>query len=158
MAFVVVTHQHPDFPSLLPELLSKVSRLKVVAVRDGMKVEPDHVYVSTPGGYLALLGGTLHRMEGGAEESPRLPIDYFFRSLAEERKERAVCIILSGMDSDGDQGRVGDGDGPAGALGEAPGNAGQRDRHRPGRLRPAARRNARPARRLRAGPLPRSAP
>jgi two-component system CheB/CheR fusion protein len=101
MAFVVVTHQHPDFPSLLPELLSKVSRLKVVAVRDGMKVEPDHVYVSTPGGYLALLGGTLHRMEGGAEESPRLPIDYFFRSLAEERKERAVCIILSGMDSDG---------------------------------------------------------
>lgn len=101
MAFVVVTHQHPGHTSMLPELLGKTTRLKVVEAADGMQVEPNRVYVGPPGGYLAIMQGTLHRMETGKAEAPHLPIDYFFRSLALDQQEKAICIILSGTGTDG---------------------------------------------------------
>ncbi len=101
MAFVVVTHQHPGHQSLLPELLSKETEMPVVEAVDGTKLEPNHVYVGPPGGNLAILNGTVHRMEIEKHEAPRLPIDYFFRSLAEDQKERAICIVLSGTGTDG---------------------------------------------------------
>jgi two-component system CheB/CheR fusion protein len=101
MAFVVITHQHPTHTSLLPELLAKATRMEVIQATDGLTVEPNHVYVSPPGGYLAILRGRLHRMETETKEAPHLPIDYFFRSLAEDQKERAVCIVLSGTGTDG---------------------------------------------------------
>jgi two-component system CheB/CheR fusion protein len=101
MAFVVVIHQHPGHVSLLPELLGKVTRLPVVKVTDNLKVERDRVYVNPPGGNLAILNGVLHLMEAAKAEGPRLSIDYFLRSLAEDQKERAICIILSGTGTDG---------------------------------------------------------
>ncbi len=101
MAFVVVTHQHPGHISLLPELLGKKTVMPVVEAADGLQVEPNHVYVGPPGGHLAILNRTLHRMETGDETSPKLPIDYFFRSLAEDQQEQAICIVLSGTGTDG---------------------------------------------------------
>lgn len=101
MGFVVVTHQHPGHTSLLPELLEKCTDLKVVAATDGLKIKPNCVYIGPPGGQLAIVDGVLHRMETGKAEAPRLPIDYFFRSLAEDQKEKAICIILSGTGTDG---------------------------------------------------------
>jgi two-component system CheB/CheR fusion protein len=101
MGFVIVTHQHPGHTSLLPELLGKITALPVVAAGDGQKVQPNHVYVGPSGGHLALLHGVLHRMETKLNEAPHLPIDYFFRSLAEDQKEKAICIILSGTGTDG---------------------------------------------------------
>lgn len=101
MAFVVVTHQHPGHISMLPELLAKETEMPVLEAADGLKVEPNRVYVEPPGGCLAILNGTLHRMGASNKESPKLPIDYFFRSLAEDQKERAICIILSGTGTDG---------------------------------------------------------
>lgn len=101
MGFVVVTHQHPGHTSLLPELLGKVTEMPVLEAADGLQVKPNHVYVGPPGGYLAILNGQLHRMDTGKEVSPKLPIDYFFRSLAEDQQERAICIILSGTGTDG---------------------------------------------------------
>jgi len=101
MAFVVVTHQHPGHTSLLPELLGKDTDMQVAEAADGTRLEPNHVYVGPPGGHLAILGGTLHRMETEKKEAPRLPIDYFFRSLAEDQQERAICIVLSGTGTDG---------------------------------------------------------
>lgn len=101
MAFVVVTHQHPEQVSLLPELLGRETSMIVSEALDGVVLEPDHVYVATPGGHLAIANGVLHRLETGNKEAPRLPIDSFFRSLAEEARERAICIVLSGTGSDG---------------------------------------------------------
>jgi two-component system CheB/CheR fusion protein len=101
MAFVVVIHQHPGHTSLLPDLLSKVTRLPVVKAADHLKVERNHVYVNPPGGNLAILNGVLHLMEPVKEEGPRLSIDYFLRSLAKDQKERAICIVLSGTGTDG---------------------------------------------------------
>jgi two-component system, chemotaxis family, CheB/CheR fusion protein len=101
MAFVAVTHQHPGHTSLLPELLARDTEMPVIEAADGVKIKPNHVYVSPPGGDLAILNGTLHRMETDDQEKPHLPIDYFFRSLAQDLKERAICIVLSGNGTDG---------------------------------------------------------
>ena len=63
LAFVVVTHQHPGHTSLLPELLRKCTRMRVLVAADGVAVEPNCIYMSPPEGYLAILNGTLHLME-----------------------------------------------------------------------------------------------
>jgi two-component system, chemotaxis family, CheB/CheR fusion protein len=101
MAFVVVTHQHPGHLSLLPSLLGKSTAMPVIEVPDGALLEPNHVYVSPPGGYVALMNSKLNLMQGPKEEIPPLPIDFFFRSLAQDQKECSICIILSGTGSDG---------------------------------------------------------
>jgi two-component system CheB/CheR fusion protein len=101
IAFVVVTHQHPGHTSMLPELLRRKTDMTVLEASEGTKLEPNHVYVGVPGGQMAILDGRLHRMETEKKEAPRLPIDYFFRSLATDQRERAICIILSGTGTDG---------------------------------------------------------
>lgn len=103
MAFIIVTHQHPQHTSLLPELLARETKMPVVQATDATDVRPNHVYVGTPGGHLVIHNGTLQRIEGQAK-SDRLPIDSFFQSLAADQKEHAICIVLSGTGSDGTQG------------------------------------------------------
>ena len=101
MAFVVVSHQHAGHVSLLPNLLSKCTAMPVVETTDGMKVEPNRVYLAPGGIHLAILHGTLQLMEPDSQKRVPLPIDYFFRSLAEDQKQDAVGIILSGTGTDG---------------------------------------------------------
>lgn len=101
MAFVVVQHLDPSHPGALPELLQRHTAMKVLQVHDGMRVEPNHVYVIPPNRDLSLLRGALQLLEPAEPRGLRLPIDSFFRSLAEDRQKRAVGVILSGMGSDG---------------------------------------------------------
>jgi two-component system CheB/CheR fusion protein len=101
IGFVVVTHQHPGHTSLLPELLSRRTRMPVESARDHTVVEPDHVYVCPPGSNLAILNGALQLMEPEVGPDLRLSIDYFFRSLGRDQGDRAICIVLSGTGSDG---------------------------------------------------------
>src|SRR5580658_8710624 len=70
-------------------------------VRDGMRVEPNHVYVIPPNTNLALLHQRLSLMPRAEKQGLHLPIDYFLRSLAEDRRGSAVGVILSGTASDG---------------------------------------------------------
>jgi two-component system CheB/CheR fusion protein len=101
MAFVVVTHQHPTHTSMLPELLARNTKLPVLSAEDGMALEPNHVYVAPPGTHMALLNESLHFMDATDAQKVRLPIDYFFRSLAEDKKKHSIGIILSGTATDG---------------------------------------------------------
>ena len=101
MAFVVVSHQHAGHVSLLPSLLSKCTAMPVLEAKDGMVVEANGVYMAPGGINLAILHGILHFMDAPTKERVPLPIDYFFRSLAEDQKQRAVGIVLSGTGSDG---------------------------------------------------------
>ncbi|HEX9116057.1 MAG TPA: CheR family methyltransferase, partial [Anaerolineae bacterium] len=64
-------------------------------------LQPDHVYTIPPGSDLTLHGGRFHLLERAAPRTLHLPIDTFFRSLAEEQKEQAIAIVLSGTGSDG---------------------------------------------------------
>jgi two-component system CheB/CheR fusion protein len=101
MAYVLVQHLAPDRESALSELLGRCTTMPVVDVEDGVAVQPDHVYVIPPDRDLALLDGTLQLLEPTAPRGLRLSIDFFFRSLAQDQREFAVCIVLSGTGSDG---------------------------------------------------------
>ncbi|MCX6110569.1 MAG: PAS domain-containing protein [Proteobacteria bacterium] len=104
MAFVLVQHLAPDHKSVLAELLQRYTRMPVSEVEDGVVLEPNCIYVIPPARDLALINGSLHLLDPSAPRGLRLPIDFFFKSLAQDQHERAVGIILSGTGSDGSQG------------------------------------------------------
>jgi two-component system CheB/CheR fusion protein len=101
LAFVLVQHLAPDHKSILSDLVRRYTTMKVFDVEDGMRVEPHCAYIIPPNRDLALLNGTLHLLEPAAPRGLRLPIDFFFRSLAQDRHDRAIGIVLSGTGSDG---------------------------------------------------------
>jgi two-component system CheB/CheR fusion protein len=101
MAFVLVQHLAPDHSSLLVELIQRFTRMQVFEVEDGMVVSPNCVYIIPPNFDMAFINGTLQLLEPTAPRGQRLPIDFFFRSLAEDQRERAIGIVLSGTGSDG---------------------------------------------------------
>lgn len=104
MAFVLVQHLAPDHKSLLTELIRRYTRMQVFEVEDGMAVQPNCAYIIPPNRDMAFLGGRLQLMEPAAPRGQRLPIDFFFRSLAQGLRERAIGVVLSGTGSDGAQG------------------------------------------------------
>jgi two-component system, chemotaxis family, CheB/CheR fusion protein len=104
IAFVLVQHLAPDHKSMLVELVKRYTRMQVFEVEDGMRVLPNCAYIIPPNRDMALLNGTLHLLEAVAQRGQRLSIDFFFRSLAQDQRERAICVVLSGSGSDGTQG------------------------------------------------------
>ncbi len=104
MAFVLVQHLAPDHKSILADLIQSYTRMQVFEVEDGMTVQANCVYIIPPGLDMALHGGRLQLSKPAAPRGHRLPIDFFFHSLAQDQHERAICIILSGTGSDGTQG------------------------------------------------------
>ncbi len=101
MAFVLVQHLAPDHKSILTSLIQRYTRMQVLEVEDGMEVHPNCAYIIPPGRDMAFLNGTLQLLEPSAPRGQRLPIDFFFRSLAQDQGERAIGIVLSGTGSDG---------------------------------------------------------
>jgi len=101
MAFVLVQHLSSPHKSILDDLVQRLTRMKVAQASDGVEVQPNSVYIIPPNKDMALLHGKLNLMEPGAPRGLRLPIDFFFRSLAQDQHERAICIVLSGTGTDG---------------------------------------------------------
>jgi two-component system CheB/CheR fusion protein len=101
IAFVVVQHLDPTHKGIMPELLQRVTKMDVFQVSDRMRVKPNCVYVIPPNKDMSILHGVLHLFEPTAPRGLRLPIDFFLRSLAEDRQEHSIGVILSGMGSDG---------------------------------------------------------
>jgi two-component system CheB/CheR fusion protein len=104
MAFVVIQHLDPTHVDIMPELLQRITPMKVVQASDGIKVKPNFVYVIPPNKSMSILKGTLHLFKPVEIRGLRLPIDIFFHALADDRKDRSIGIILSGMGSDGSLG------------------------------------------------------
>lgn len=102
MAFVLVQHLDPLHESLLPELLAGRCSMPVLTVHDGLKVQPNSVYVIPPNSSMELTDGVLSLVT--REPGLHLPIDTFFRSLARVQGSRAIGIVLSGNASDGSLG------------------------------------------------------
>ena len=101
MAFVIVQHLDPTHKGIMPELLQRATGMKVIQVKDRTRVLPDCVYVIPPNKDMSILHGVLHLLEPAAPRGLRLPIDFFLRSLAQDRQEHSIGVILSGMGSDG---------------------------------------------------------
>ena len=106
MAFVIVQHLAPNFKSLMDELLSRWTDIPVKRVEEGMKVEPNSIYLIPRKKEMIISQGRLLLTDKDPEEALTLPIDHFFRSLAQEIGSRAVAIVLSGTGSDGSRGIV----------------------------------------------------
>jgi two-component system CheB/CheR fusion protein len=101
MAFVIVQHLDPTHKGIMPELLQRATPMKVAQVKDRTRVRPDCVYVIPPNKDLSVLHGVLHLLAPAEPRGLRLPIDLFLRSLAQDRLEHSIGVILSGMGSDG---------------------------------------------------------
>jgi len=101
MAFVIVQHLDPTHKGILVELLQRDTPMPVVQVKDRTRVKPDCVYVIPPNKDMSILRGVLHLLDPVAPRGLRLPIDFFFRALADDQQEHSIGVILSGMGSDG---------------------------------------------------------
>ena len=104
MAFVLVQHLAPDHESILSNLIQRYTRMQVFEVQDGMTVHINCAYIIPPNRDMAFLNGSLQLLEPAAPRGHRLPIDFLFRSLAQDQRERAIGIVLSGTGSDGTSG------------------------------------------------------
>jgi two-component system CheB/CheR fusion protein len=101
MAYVVIQHLDPTQKGMLPDLLQRITKMKVFQVKDGMPAKPNHVYVIPPNKSMSILKGVLYLFNPVEERGLRLPIDFFFRSLADDQQDKSVGVVLSGMGSDG---------------------------------------------------------
>jgi two-component system CheB/CheR fusion protein len=101
MAYVIVQHLDPHREGMLVELLQRHTPMPVAEAQDQLLVQPNHVYVIPPGRDLSMLDGMLHLQEPLEPRGLRLPIDFFFKSLAEDRQQNSMGVVLSGMGSDG---------------------------------------------------------
>jgi two-component system, chemotaxis family, CheB/CheR fusion protein len=104
MAFVIIQHLDPNHSGIMPELLQRVTSMKVIQVTDKLSVMPNQVFVIPPNKSMSILNRTLHLFEPTETHGLRLPIDTFLRSLADDQQEKSIGIILSGMGSDGSLG------------------------------------------------------
>jgi len=101
MAFVLVQHLDPKHQSILTELLGRETRMQVTEVMDGMRVEPNHVYVIPPNTTMTITDHVLCLSPRETSHGVHMPIDQFMRSLAEQQGNRAIGVILSGSGTDG---------------------------------------------------------
>ena len=104
IGYIVIQHLDPTQKGMLPELLQRITKMEVNQAKDRMAVKPNHVYVIPPNKTMSILKGTLHLFDPVELRGLRLPIDFFLRSLADDRREHGVGVILSGMGSDGSMG------------------------------------------------------
>jgi two-component system CheB/CheR fusion protein len=104
MAFVLIPHLDPTHKSILVDLLKRYTNMDIFQAEDGMKVRPNCVYIIPPNKDMSILHGELQLLEPVERRGLRHPIDFFFRSLAEDQGEKAVGIILSGTGTEGAQG------------------------------------------------------
>jgi len=101
IAFVVIQHLAPNHKGMMPELLQHTTAMTVLEAQNRMCIKPDCVYVNPPNKELSILHGTLYLFDPVAPHGLRLPIDAFFYSMAEDRGDQSIGIMLSGMGSDG---------------------------------------------------------
>ncbi|MDH5719827.1 MAG: PAS domain-containing protein [Spirochaetia bacterium] len=102
--FIIVQHLSPDYKSLMPELMTRRTTMPVHRIEDGMPALANNVYLIPPKKNLKIFHGKLILSEQSKRDELHLPIDLFFKSLAEDKGSRAIGIILSGTGSDGTRG------------------------------------------------------
>jgi two-component system CheB/CheR fusion protein len=101
MSFVIIQHLSPKYKSIIDEILKKDTDMPIKEIRDGEAVEPNTVYFNTPDKEVGIFQGAFQLVEPSEDLHARKPIDYFFRSLAQDLEEKAICIVLSGTNNDG---------------------------------------------------------
>ncbi len=104
LAFVVVQHLSPDFRSLMDEILARQTQMPIYRVENGMAIEPNAIYLIPPKKEMIISGRKLLLTDKDPTQGLTLPIDIFFRSLAQDLGPLAIGVVLSGTGSDGSRG------------------------------------------------------
>ncbi|MES1216073.1 MAG: CheR family methyltransferase [Bacteroidota bacterium] len=104
MAYVLVQHLDPSHESILPEILSRVTKIPVHEIINDIHLAPDHIYIIPANKMLTSTDGVLKLTPRDLKNPKNLPIDIFFTSLAEVHTIFAVGIVLSGTAHDGTMG------------------------------------------------------
>jgi two-component system, chemotaxis family, CheB/CheR fusion protein len=104
MAFVLIQHLDPKHESLSTDILSRITSMPVAEVTNGMRVEPNHIYIIPPNFGMEIFHGVLKLIPRVEIRGQHMAIDSFFRSLADDRKNLAAGVVLSGTGSDGTEG------------------------------------------------------
>ena len=106
MAYIVIQHLSPDFKSMMVELLARHTDIPIYRAEEGMTVQRDTIYLLPPQKEMIISGNKLHLTDKDPSQGFTLPIDHFFRSLAQDCGENAIAIVMSGTGSDGSRGIV----------------------------------------------------
>jgi two-component system, chemotaxis family, CheB/CheR fusion protein len=101
IAFILIPHLAPEHKSIMPEILSRYSKMSIVQAEDGMRTRPNCVYIIPPDKDMSIFRGTLHLLDPVERRSIRHPVDFFSRALALDQGENAICIVLSGTGTEG---------------------------------------------------------
>jgi two-component system CheB/CheR fusion protein len=101
LALVFIPHLDPTHESAMVELLSRTTHLPVHQAKEGTRVTHNNVYVLPPNSDMTISGGVLHLVKREAGRGHHMPIDSFFRSLADDQTSNAIGVILSGTATDG---------------------------------------------------------
>jgi two-component system, chemotaxis family, CheB/CheR fusion protein len=101
MAFALVQHLDPSHHSLLAQIIAKATKMPVEEVKSGVKIRPNCVYVIPPNAFMAISAGVFTLTPRSKEPGQHLSVNFFMRSLAQERKHKAIGIVLSGTGADG---------------------------------------------------------
>ena len=101
MAYVIVQHLDPTHKGMMVELLQRSTSMKVIQVKDRTRIQSKCIYVIPPNKDMSILHGVLHLFDMVEPRGLRLPIDFFFRSLADDQQDKSIGVVLSGMGSDG---------------------------------------------------------
>ena len=101
LSFIILQHLSPSPRSLSAELFSRHTAMSVRAAEDGMLLEPNCVYTTPADRDIRVQGGHIGLAKPSEARGHRLPVDQLFRSLGQDRRERAIGIVLSGTGSDG---------------------------------------------------------
>ncbi|MBU3176121.1 PAS domain-containing protein [Clostridium estertheticum] len=104
LAYVIVQHMEKDSKDILVELLQGDTNMKVVQAYENISVEPDKVYIIPPNKDMSIKHNVIHICDYNQSRALHLPIDLFFSSLANDKREWSIGVILSGMGSDGTAG------------------------------------------------------
>lgn len=104
LAFVVVQHLSPDFKSVMDDLLARVTEIPIRMIENDMRLEANTIYLIPPNQELICSGCKLLLTDRSAGRELNFPIDQFFRSLADDLREKAIAIVLSGTGTDGSRG------------------------------------------------------
>ncbi len=104
IAIVIAQHLSPSYKSMLVQLLSRSTNLEVIEVFNGIKVQHSRVYITPPDSEISIKNNTLYLRKPSIAAGPKPSVDVFFNSLAQDKKENAIGVILSGTGSDGSHG------------------------------------------------------
>ena len=101
MAFVIVLHLSPKHESRADQILQRVTSMPVLQVLEPTPIEANTVYLISPSNELSMIDGFLSVTTANRPRGRPVAIDLFFRSLADDHRERAISIVMSGSGSDG---------------------------------------------------------